>query len=99
MPLAGNGTDATSVARAPRAPARRRAGDLRATCPAPQAYVAGNLAFSEDFNAQLEHAIVPVIVFVLVLAFLLMLVAFRSVDDRRRLGAAQRALDGAPRSA
>jgi RND superfamily putative drug exporter len=37
------------------------------------------LAFSEDFNTQLQHAIVPVIAFVLVLAFLLMLVAFRSV--------------------
>jgi uncharacterized membrane protein YdfJ with MMPL/SSD domain len=44
-----------------------------------QAYVGGNLAFSQDFNAHLRHAIVPVIVFVLVLAFVVMLLAFRSV--------------------
>jgi RND superfamily putative drug exporter len=77
-PLAGNGTDATSV----RALAALRHdvvpaafGRLGRT----QSFVAGNLAFSEDFNAQLQRSIVPVIVFVLVLAFLLMLLAFRSV--------------------
>ena len=37
------------------------------------------LAFSQDFNAQLQRSIVPVILFVLVIAFVLMLVAFRSV--------------------
>ena len=44
-----------------------------------QAYVGGNLAFSQDFNAHLKQVILPVILYVLVLAFLLMLVAFRSV--------------------
>jgi RND superfamily putative drug exporter len=78
VPLAGDGSDSTSV-RALEAlrdevvPATfgRRAGT--------EAYITGSLAFSRDFNAQLERAIVPVVVFVLVLAFLLMLLAFRSV--------------------
>ncbi len=78
VPLAGNGTDATSrqaltVLRSDVVPASL--GQL----PGVEAYVGGNLAFSEDFNAQLRHSIVPVIAFVLVLAFLLMLVSFRSV--------------------
>src|SRR4029079_12770872 len=47
--------------------------------PGAETHVGGQLAFSEDFNAQLQRSIVPVIVFVMVLAFLLMLVAFRSV--------------------
>jgi uncharacterized membrane protein YdfJ with MMPL/SSD domain len=78
VPLAGDGTDATSV----RALDALRGDVVPATfgqLPGTQAYVAGNLAFSQDFNAQLERSIVPVIVFVLVLAFVLMLVAFRSV--------------------
>jgi uncharacterized membrane protein YdfJ with MMPL/SSD domain len=78
VPLAGDGSDATSV----RALEALRSDVIPATfdrVPGTRAYVAGNLAFSEDFNTQLEHAIAPVIVFVLVLAFLLMLMAFRSV--------------------
>ena len=78
VPLAGNGTDATSV----RALAALRQDVVPASfgrLAGTQSYVAGNLAFSEDFNAQLQRSIVPVIVFVLVLAFLLMLLAFRSV--------------------
>jgi RND superfamily putative drug exporter len=78
VPLAGNGSDATSV----RALETLRNDVIPATfgqVPDTTAYVAGILAFSEDFNAQLERAIVPVVVFVLALAFLLMLVAFRSV--------------------
>ncbi len=78
VPLAGNGTDGTSVRaletlREDVVPATF--GDLEGA----EAHVGGMLAFSEDFNAQLERSIAPVIVFVMVLAFLLMLVAFRSV--------------------
>ncbi|MCB0894895.1 MAG: MMPL family transporter [Nocardioides sp.] len=78
VPLAGDGTDATSV----RALDALRDDVVPATfgkVPGAEAYVGGNLAFSQDFNAQLQHAMVPVVLFVLVLAFLLMLVAFRSV--------------------
>ena len=78
IPLAGDGSDATSV----------RALDMLRTDAVPatvgkvagaDAYVGGNLAFSEDVNAQLRRSMVPVVAFVLVLAFLVMLVAFRSV--------------------
>lgn len=78
VPLAGDGSDATSV----RALTALREDVVPATLgdvDGAQAYVTGDLAFSRDFNAQLEKAIVPVVLFVLVLAFLLMLVAFRSV--------------------
>jgi uncharacterized membrane protein YdfJ with MMPL/SSD domain len=78
VPLAGNGSDATSV----RALDALRTDVVPASfghVPGVEAYVGGNLAFSQDFNTQLEHAFLPVILFVLVLAFLLMLVAFRSV--------------------
>ncbi len=78
VPLAGDGTDATSTnaldaLRSDVVPATF--GQLADT----QVYVGGNLAFSQDFNAQMQKAIVPVIAFVMILAFLLMLVAFRSV--------------------
>ena len=78
VPLAGSGSDATSV----RALETLREDVVPATfgqVDGAEAHVGGNLAFSEDFNAQLQRSIVPVIVFVMVLAFLLMLVAFRSV--------------------
>jgi RND superfamily putative drug exporter len=78
VPLAGDGTDATSV----KALETLRTNVVPATfgrLPGTQAYVGGNLAFSQDFNAQLRSSIVPVITFVLVLAFVLMLVSFRSV--------------------
>ncbi len=78
VPLAGDGTDATSI----KALQALRTDVVPATVgrvPGAQAYVGGNLAFSVDFNAQLHRSIVPVIAFVLVLAFLLMLVSFRSV--------------------
>ncbi|MDN3354497.1 MMPL family transporter [Actinomadura sp. DC4] len=44
-----------------------------------EAHVAGNLAFSNDWNTQLRHSIVPVFVFVLGITFLLMLFSFRSI--------------------
>jgi RND superfamily putative drug exporter len=47
--------------------------------PVAEAHVAGNLAFSNDWNDQLRHSIVPVFVFVLGVTFLLMLISFRSV--------------------
>jgi uncharacterized membrane protein YdfJ with MMPL/SSD domain len=78
VPLAGNGTDAAAV----RALASLRDDVVPSTLgavPGAQAYVGGNLAFSEDFNAQLRSSIAPVVVFVLVLAFLVMLVSFRSL--------------------
>ncbi len=78
VPLAGNGSDATSV----RALEALRSDVVPATfgqVPGAETHVGGQLAFSEDFNAQLQRSIVPVILFVMVLAFLLMLVAFRSV--------------------
>jgi RND superfamily putative drug exporter len=43
------------------------------------AYVTGNLPFSMDFNDQLRRVIGPVFLFVMVIAFLVMLVSFRSV--------------------
>jgi len=76
--LAGTGSDSTSV---------RALDSLRdeviprsfGTVPGTEAYVTGNLAFSRDFNTHLEQAVLPVVGFVLVFAFLLMLLAFRSV--------------------
>ncbi|WP_173152298.1 MMPL family transporter [Phytohabitans suffuscus] len=78
VPLAGNGTDDTS---------RRALDALRdevipatfGTVPGTRAHVGGELAFSVDFNAQLRRSIVPVFVFVMGLAFVLLLVAFRSL--------------------
>ena len=78
VPLAGSGSDPTSV----HALQTLRDDVVPATfgqVPGAQTHVGGQLAFSEDFNAQLQRSIAPVIVFVMVLAFLLMLVAFRSV--------------------
>jgi uncharacterized membrane protein YdfJ with MMPL/SSD domain len=77
-PLAGDGSDATS-ARALHTLRSSVVPDTVGSVPGAEVYVAGNLAFSEDFNTQLQHAILPVIAFVLILAFLIMLVAFRSV--------------------
>ena len=78
VPLAGNGSDATSV----QALKALRQDVIPATldqAPGVDAYVTGLLAFNEDFNAHLQKAIGPVVAFVLVLAFVLMLLAFRSV--------------------
>ena len=78
VPLAGNGSDATSQ----RAVRTLRHDVIPATLgkvAGTHAYVTGNLAFSMDFNDHLRTAIVPVFLFVMVIAFLVMLVSFRSV--------------------
>ena len=77
-PLAGNGTDATSV-EALQTLREETVPQTLGQATGVRAYVSGDLAFSEDFNAHLKWAIVPVVAFVLVLAFVLMLLAFRSV--------------------
>jgi uncharacterized membrane protein YdfJ with MMPL/SSD domain len=76
VPLAGKGSDATSqhsltTLRSELVP---NAFDHVA-----EAHVTGSLAFSNDWNTQLRHSIVPVFVFVLGITFLLMLISFRSV--------------------
>ena len=76
--LAGSGSDATS-ARALHELRGTVVPDTVGSVPGAEVYISGDLAFSEDFNTELQHAILPVITFVLVLAFLIMLVAFRSV--------------------
>src|SRR5262249_35971493 len=75
VPLAGDGSDATS---------RHALATLRAKVPpafdrVAEAHVSGTLAFSEDWNEQLRGSIVPVFAFVLVVTFLLMLFFFRSL--------------------
>ena len=59
VPLAGNGTDATSV-RALRRAARGRRPATLGRVPGAQAYVAGNLAFSAGLQRPAAAAIVPV---------------------------------------
>ena len=76
VPLGGSGTDATAKA----ALAKLRTETVPATLgKVGEAKVHGDLASSEDFNAQLTSSIVPVFIFVLGVAFLLMLVSFRSL--------------------
>ncbi|WP_123664997.1 MMPL family transporter [Actinocorallia herbida] len=45
----------------------------------PDAAIHGDLAFSDDYNARLKDAVLPVFAFVAGAAFLIMLLAFRSV--------------------
>jgi RND superfamily putative drug exporter len=78
VPLAGDGSGAVS---------RHALHTLReqvvpsvfGKVPGVEAVVGGELASSLDFNGQLRRSIVPVFLFVTVLAFLLMLISFRSV--------------------
>ena len=78
VPLAGNGSDSTSV-RALRTLRDTLVPTTLSTVDGVHAYVAGNLAFSVDFNDQLRHSLMPVLIFVMGMAFLLMLFSFRSV--------------------
>ncbi|HET9647586.1 MAG TPA: MMPL family transporter, partial [Microlunatus sp.] len=70
VPLAGTGSNSTSV-RALDTLRSRLVPSTFGSLPGVHAYVGGELAYSQDFNAQLRRAIVPVIVFVVVLAFVL----------------------------
>jgi RND superfamily putative drug exporter len=78
VPLAGNGSDSTS---------RRAVQVLRddviprtlGKVSGARAYVTGDTAFSMDFNSQLRRSIVPVFLFVMAVAFLVMLLSFRSL--------------------
>ena len=78
VPLAGGGSDDTSL-RALRTLRSTVIPETLSTVAGVHAYVAGDLAFSTDFNDRLRHGIVPVLVYVLGMAFLLMLYSFRSL--------------------
>jgi putative drug exporter of the RND superfamily len=78
IPLAGTGTDAVSQ----HALTTLHNTIVPATVgkiPGGEALVAGNLAQSNDFNSQLQHGIVPVILFVLGITFILMTIGFGSI--------------------
>ncbi len=78
VPLAGTGSDATAQ-HAIRSLRRDVVPRTLGAVPGVRGYVAGDLAFSMDFNDQLRRSIIPVFLFVMVVAFLLMLFSFRSV--------------------
>lgn len=78
VPLAGNGTDATSKAALSALRGQIVPQTLK-TVPGTTALVAGDLAFSVDYNDQLDRSIVPVFAFVMGVTFLLMLFSFRSL--------------------
>ena len=78
IPLAGTGTDAVSQ----HALTTLHDTIVPATVgkiPGGQALVGGNLAASNDFNHQLQHGIVPVILFVMGITFILMTIGFSSI--------------------
>jgi RND superfamily putative drug exporter len=75
--LIGNGSDATSK-KALTTLRTQIIPDTLGKVPGTTAVVSGDLAFSEDYNKQLSHSIVPVFVFVMGVTFLVMLISFRS---------------------
>jgi len=77
FPIAGQGHDAQAVASISTLRDKVLPHTLGAL-PNTTAVVGGGLAFSTDFNNQLDHRIVPVFLFVLGVTFLVMLLAFRS---------------------
>jgi putative drug exporter of the RND superfamily len=77
-PLAGNGSDAASQ-RALTALRREVIPPTLGRVPGTQALVGGDLASSVDYNDQLRHAIVAVGAFVMIAAFVLMLISLGSV--------------------
>ncbi|MEU2725608.1 MMPL family transporter [Streptomyces smyrnaeus] len=79
VPLAGDGTDETSLAALDTLRGTLVPEKLAPVAADGQVYVTGELAGSKDFNDQLKDGIVPVFVFITVVTFLLMLVCFRSV--------------------
>ncbi len=79
VPLAGNGTDATSKAAVKELREDLVPSTLEPVAKNGRAYVGGELASSMDFNNQLRTGIVPVFAFITAVTFLLMLVSFRSL--------------------
>ncbi|MFD5265502.1 MMPL family transporter [Streptomyces sp. NPDC058335] len=77
VPLAGNGSDATSK-KALTTLRETLVPDTVGKVAGTTALVRGDLAFSVDYNDQLKKSIVPVFAFVLGVTFLLMLFSFRS---------------------
>ncbi|HWG22968.1 MMPL family transporter [Actinospica sp.] len=77
FPVAGQGRDAQAVASLDTLRTKVLPHTLGAI-PHTTAVVGGSLAFSTDFNGQLDNRIVPVFLFVLGVTFLVMLLAFRS---------------------
>jgi hypothetical protein len=67
VPLAGSGTDATSL-RALRTLCADVIPTTLSTVDGAHAYVAGDLAFSTDFNDRLRVSIIPVLIFVMGMA-------------------------------
>ncbi|MEV4135105.1 MMPL family transporter [Dactylosporangium sp. NPDC049742] len=78
VPLAGDGSDDVSV-RALHALREDVVPSTLTKVPGVRVYVTGDLAFSSDFNDQLGRSIVPVLAFVMGIAFMVMLFAFRSL--------------------
>jgi RND superfamily putative drug exporter len=79
VPLAGDGTGATSKAAVERLRDTLVPETLTPVARHGQVHVSGELAASMDFNDQLHRGIVPVLVFITTVTFLLMLVGFRSL--------------------
>jgi RND superfamily putative drug exporter len=77
FPIAGQGSDAQAIDSLDTLRSKVLPQTLSAI-PNTTAVVGGGLAFSTDFNDQLDHRILPVFLFVLGVTFLLMLLAFRS---------------------
>ena len=78
IPLAGTGTDAVpqhALTTLHNTIVPATVGKI----PGGQALVGGNLAENNDFNNQLQHGIVPVILFVLGITFILMTIGFDSI--------------------
>ncbi|MFC4492965.1 MMPL family transporter [Streptomyces ovatisporus] len=79
VPLAGDGTDATSKAAVGTLRESLVPRTLEPVAEDSKAYVGGETASSMDFNDQLSRGIVPVFLFITAVTFLLMLVCFRSL--------------------
>ena len=79
MPLAGNGEDATAYHALTVLRQQVIAPGLAKLPPGTVAYVTGDTAGSHDFNQTMKHRIWYVFAFVLGLAFLLLLLTFRSI--------------------
>jgi RND superfamily putative drug exporter len=77
FPIAGQGNDAQALNSLDTLRSKVLPSTLGAI-PHTTAVLGGSLAFSTDFNGQLDHRILPVFLFVLGVTFLLMLIAFRS---------------------